>query len=60
MKGCGETDWVGGGGRRCERKVLRRWRMKAGLRRMAGTRYVDEREGMVDGLFGGLGSVRRR
>jgi len=37
--GCGETEGMRGeGGRMCETKVLIRWRMNAGLRRMAGRR----------------------
>jgi hypothetical protein len=37
--GCGETEGMREfGGEMCETKVLIRWRMKVGLRRMAGRR----------------------
>ena len=38
MNGCGECEIEGGGGIIWERQVLKRWRTKAGLRRMAGRR----------------------
>lgn len=36
--GCGETEAVGGGGKRCDTSVLIRCKMKAGLRIKAGRR----------------------